>query len=91
VSHYLQEPQNPFSEALSGRNCCSLESEQVSWPLIRTVSTLGLPANRRCKKLLRCKNVEIIYDIPLLVPSSPRITFIAEMTCSTAGGDMDVA
>jgi hypothetical protein len=32
-----------------------------------------------------------LSDVPLLVPSSPRITFMAEMTCWTAGGDMDVA
>jgi len=29
--------------------------------------------------------------VPLLEPSSPRITLMAEITCWTAGGDMEVA
>jgi len=29
--------------------------------------------------------------IPLLVPSSPRITFMEDMICCAAGGDIDVA
>ena len=28
---------------------------------------------------------------PLLVPSSPRITFMADIICSAAGGDNEVA
>jgi hypothetical protein len=28
---------------------------------------------------------------PLLVPSSPRITFMADIICSAAGGDIEVA
>jgi hypothetical protein len=36
-------------------------------------------------------NVKKACLVPLLEPSSPRITLMAEITCWTAGGDMEVA
>lgn len=34
---------------------------------------------------------EDLFILPLQEPSSPRITFIAEIICCTAGGDIEVA
>jgi len=42
-------------------------------------------ANEKDKKVVK------VCLVPLLEPSSPRITLIAEITCCTAGGDMEVA
>ena len=39
----------------------------------------------------RAKSVKETGLVPLLEPSSPRITLIAEITYWTAGGDMEVA
>ena len=34
---------------------------------------------------------ENMMPLPLLEPSSPRITFIEDIICCAAGGDIDVA
>ena len=42
-------------------------------------------------QMKRAKSVKETGLVPLLEPSSPRITLIAEITYWTAGGDMEVA
>lgn len=88
VSHCPQELRIPSSSVVIWRSYCSHEFLQASVPLPTQMSVKELVT-----ELVNKNQVEEMEKRkrPLGEPSSPSMTFIADIICWADGGDIDVA